>query len=169
MRKGRVSKPRPDLNLLPIREALPILSHWISSKVPSKLIHPHENIPDADLLALAILRHLHKMPYFSRWWPFLQVEVGLCLPSLTQAHLRLKRLLPVLEGLLCEVEILDFAVIDSEPIPVCRFKRAKYCNSPKQVLVLRPKASFTASNCMPGRCPMDALCALHSAPLTSMI
>lgn len=130
MRKGRVSKPRPDLSLLPIRSALPILSAWIEPRVPPKLIHRHEKISDADLLALAILRYLHKVPYFNRWWKMLRQDVGVLLPSLTQAHVRLKRLLPVLEGLLSEVEQLDFAVIDSEPIPICRIKRAKNCKFP---------------------------------------
>ncbi|RJF75345.1 IS982 family transposase [Deinococcus cavernae] len=131
MREGRVSKPRPDLSVIPIREAQPILSAWIRPRIPLKLIHTHEKISDADLLALAILRYLHKMPYFSRWWHFLKVEVRFVLPSLTQAHVRLKRLLPVLETLLNEVESLDFALIDSEPIPVCRFKRAKHCKFPQ--------------------------------------
>lgn len=49
------------------------------------------------------------------------------LPSLTQATVRLQRLLPVVEAACVEVEDLDFAVIDSMPLPVCRSKRASRC------------------------------------------
>lgn len=106
MKKGRVSKPRPDLSSLPIRSALPILSAWIEPRVTPKHMHPHEKIRDADLLALAVLRYLHKVPYFNLWWNMLCQDVGLPLPSLTQAHVRLL----VLEGLLSEVELLDCCI-----------------------------------------------------------
>lgn len=41
--------------------------------------------------------------------------------------MRFKRLLPVIEALSCEIQGLDFAVIDAQPIPVCTFKRAPRC------------------------------------------
>ena len=47
------------------------------------------------------------------------------LPSVEQATIRLKRLTPVIERLTGQPEPLAMAVIDSEPIPVCRYKRAK--------------------------------------------
>lgn len=105
---------RPDLTLLPIPIAIAYLSQWIAPKVPPKIIHAHEKVSAADLLAIAILR----------------VDLRLEWPSLTQAHIRLKRLLPVLEALLHEVECPDFVLIDSEPIPACPYKRAKHCKFP---------------------------------------
>lgn len=61
---------RPDLTLLPLPEAVTLLSRWITPRVPAKLLHPHEKISDGDLLAIALLQKLHKVPYFSRWWRF---------------------------------------------------------------------------------------------------
>ncbi|KEF34502.1 hypothetical protein RDMS_06865 [Deinococcus sp. RL] len=121
---------RPDFSVLPIRQALAILSERIAPRLPAKLIHAHEKVSDADLVALAVLRFVRKVPYFSHWWRLLQLDVGLTLPSESQAHVRLKRLLPVVEQLLNEVEMLDFVLVDSEPIPSCRFKRAKRCKFP---------------------------------------
>lgn len=77
-----------------------------------------------------MLRFVRKVPYFSHWWRLLQLDVGLTLPSESQTHVRLKRLLPCVEALLHEVEVLDFVLVDSEPIPSCRFKRAKRCKFP---------------------------------------
>lgn len=118
---------RPDLTVLPLREAVTNLSRWIAPHVPSKLLHPHEKISDADLLAVAILQKLHKVPYFSRWWRFLKVNYFPQFPSEPQARIRLARLTPVVEQLATEVQYLDFVAVDSEPLPVCTFKRASRC------------------------------------------
>lgn len=121
---------RPDFSVLPIQQALVILSEMIAPRLPAKLIHAHEKVSDADLVALAVLRFVRKVPHFSHWWRLLQLDVGLTLPSESQAHVRLKRLLPCIEALLNEVEQLDFVLVDSEPIPSCRFKRARRCKFP---------------------------------------
>ena len=52
---------RPELTLLPLSSAVPTLSHWIAHHIPPKLLHPHEKISDADLLAVALLQKLHKV------------------------------------------------------------------------------------------------------------
>ena len=118
---------RPDLTLLPLPEAVTRLSHWIAPHVPAKLLHPHEKISDADLLAVAILQKLHKVPYFSRWWQFLKINHFPQFPSEPQARIRLTRLTPIVERLATEVQCLDFVAVDSEPLPVCTFKRAPRC------------------------------------------
>lgn len=120
----------PDLNSMSILEAIPLLAAWIQPYLPPKIIHANEKISDAELIALAILRHVRKVPYFSRWWQFLTTDLKLELPSIPQASIRLKRLTPVVEQLSHKVEELDFAVIDSTPIPVCRYKRAEQCKFP---------------------------------------
>ncbi|AFD28044.1 Transposase, IS4 (plasmid) [Deinococcus gobiensis I-0] len=58
---------RPDLTSLPLTVAIPLLSRWIQPHIPPKLLHAHEKISDADLIGVAILQRLHKVPYFSRW------------------------------------------------------------------------------------------------------
>lgn len=115
---------------MPIVEAMPLLAAWIQPFLPPKIIHANEKVGDAELVALALLRHVRKVPYFSRWWQFLTLDLELFLPSIPQAHTRLKRLTPVVENLSHKVEELDFAVIDSAPIPVCRYKRAEQCKFP---------------------------------------
>lgn len=118
---------RPDLTLLPLTLALTLLSRWVQPHLPPKLIHAHEKISDADLVAVAILQRLHKVPYFSRWWRFLKVNHFPDFPSEVQARVRLARLTPVIESLTHEVQSLDFVAVDSEPLPVCTFKRAPRC------------------------------------------
>ena len=44
--------------------------------------------------------------------------------------MRLKRLTSVIERASLEVELLDFSVIDSAPVSICTFKRAKRCKFP---------------------------------------
>lgn len=112
---------------MPILTALQRLSRWIAPSIPPKLIHANENVSDADLVAVAVLRILHKQPYFSVWWSFMRVNFLPGLPSLTQAVTRLARLVGVVESIAVQVEALSFVVIDSQPLPVCRFKRAKRC------------------------------------------
>ncbi|WP_019009299.1 IS982 family transposase [Deinococcus aquatilis] len=121
---------RPDLTLLPLPTAVTLLSRWITPHIPAKLLHAHEKISDADLLAVALLQKLHKMPYFSRWWRFLKLNHFAQFPSEPQARIRLARLTPVIEQLATEVQRLDFVAVDSEPLPVCTFKRAPRCKFP---------------------------------------
>ena len=125
-----MSTPCPDLSVLPIREALEFLVPWVTPHVPKKLIHPHEKVSDALLISLALLRFVRKIAYFKTWWQLLTCDLQMTLCSVPQASSRLKRLTGVIEQLACEVEHLDFAVIDSAPIPVCRYKRASRCKFP---------------------------------------
>ncbi len=80
---------RSDLTLLPLSTAVRLLSRWIAPSIPPKLLHQHEKILDADLLAVALLQKLHKVPYFSRWWRFLKVNHFMHFPSESQARIRL--------------------------------------------------------------------------------
>ena len=121
---------RPDLTLLPLPTAVTTLSHWAAPYIPAKLLHPHEKISDAELLAVALLQKLHKVPYFSRWWRFLKVNHFPHFPSEPQARIRLARLTPIVEQLATEVQELDFVAVDSEPLPVSTFKRAPRCKFP---------------------------------------
>ncbi|AFZ69758.1 hypothetical protein Deipe_4429 (plasmid) [Deinococcus peraridilitoris DSM 19664] len=118
---------RPDLSLLPLVQAFQQLTRWLTPQMPYKLLHAHEKISDAELIAVALLQRLHKVPYFSRWWGFLKRNHFPHFPSEVQACLRLSRLTPVIEGLATEVEALEFVTVDSEPLPVCTFKRAPRC------------------------------------------
>ena len=118
---------RPDLSLLPLPEAFRLLAQWLMPHMPPKLIHPHEKISDAELVAVAVLQRLHKVPYFNRWWRLVKLNHFPQFPSEVQARVRLKRLTPVIEGVCVEVQALDFVVVDSEPLPVCTFKRAPRC------------------------------------------
>jgi len=118
---------RPDLTLLPLSTAVTMLSRWIMPHIPRKLLHSHEKISDAELLAVALLQKLHKFPYFSRWWGFLKLNHFPHYPSEPQARIRLARLTPVVEQLATEVQFLDFVAVDSQPLPVSTFKRAPRC------------------------------------------
>ncbi|UWX64597.1 IS982 family transposase [Deinococcus rubellus] len=121
---------RPDLSLPPIPSSFQRLTTWLSPQMPEKLIHRHEKISDAQLVAVAVLQHLHKAVYFSRWWAMLKTNFFPWFPSEVQARVRLERLTPVIERVSVEVEQLDFSVIDSAPLPTCLFKRAKRCKFP---------------------------------------
>ena len=118
---------RPDLSLLPVLEALQVLQTWLAPKMPPKIQHQNEKANDAEVVAVAILQRVHRQPYFSCWWAFVKCNFCPQLPSLTQATIRLKRLLPVIETHSVEVEDLDFVLVDSQPLPVCRSKRAARC------------------------------------------
>ena len=122
---------RPDLTLLPVPDAIKQLSIWLEPKMPAKLRHSHEKISDAELVAVALLRAIHKVPYFKSWWNLVKVNHYPHYPSLPQAVIRLTRLTPLIEQLSVQVERLDFVVIDSEPLPMCRFKRAPRCKFPR--------------------------------------
>lgn len=124
---------RPDLTVLPILDAFQQLTAWLTPQMPPKLLHAHEKLSDAGLVAAALLQRLHKQPYFSGWWRFLKLNFFPHFPSEVQARIRLTRLAPVIERLSVEVQILDFAVIDSMPLPVCTFKRAPRCTFPEAV------------------------------------
>ena len=123
--------PHPDYSLMPIRHAAVILATQVQFHLKPKLTHVHEKVSDAMLVALALLRVIHTQPYFKSWWKMLKLNFFPDLPSLEQASIRLKRLTPVIECLTCQPEKLEMAVIDSEPIPICRYKRAKRCKFPK--------------------------------------
>lgn len=118
---------RPDFTLLPLAAALVQLSQWVQPHLPPKLIHAHEKISDADLIAVALLQKLHKVPYFNHWWRFLRINHFPYFPSETQARVRLARLTPVVERLATQVQKLEFVAVDSEALPVCTFKRAPRC------------------------------------------
>lgn len=125
---------RPNLSLLPIPEALQLLTAWLEPQLPPKIKHANEKASDAEIAAVALLQPLHKQLYFSLWWKFVKTNFCPHLPSLTQATIRLTRLVPTLETLSVKVEDLDFAVIDSQPLPVCRSKRASRCTFPEAKL-----------------------------------
>ncbi|CAM3382394.1 Transposase, IS4 [Deinococcus deserti] len=46
---------RPDLTLLRLCVAVTLLSRWIQRHIPPKLIHSHEKMSYADLLAVELL------------------------------------------------------------------------------------------------------------------
>ena len=121
---------RPNFSLLPIHDAFQQLTLWLESQMPNKLLHAHEKISDAQLVAVALLQRIHKAVYFRHWSRFLKLNHSAWFPSETQARLRLARLTPVIERLSVEVQNLDFVVIDSEPLPVSTFKRAPRCKFP---------------------------------------
>ena len=98
--------------------------------MPTKLLHDHEKISDAQLVAVALLQRIHKAVYLRHWWRFLKLNHFAWFPSEVQARLRLARLTPFIEQLSVEVQFLDFVVIDSEPLPVSTFKRAPRCKFP---------------------------------------
>ncbi|CAM3795729.1 Transposase DDE domain-containing protein [Deinococcus frigens] len=118
---------RLDLTLLPLPDAVTVLARWIAPHIPPKLLHPHEKITDAELIAVALLQRLHKVPHFSRWWRLLKLNPFPQFPSEPQARIRLARLTRVVEQLATEVQELDFVAVDSEPLPVSTFKRAPRC------------------------------------------
>ena len=121
---------RPNFILLPIQDAFQQLTRWLEPQMPTKLLHDHEKISDAQLVAVGLLQRVHKVVYFRHWWRFLKVNHFAWFPSEVQARLRLARLTPVIEQLSVEVQKLDFVVIDSEPLPVSTFKRAPRCKFP---------------------------------------
>ena len=118
---------RLKLSVLPILEALRVLQTSLAPKMPSKIRLQNEKASDAEVVAVALLQRVHQQPYFSTWWAFVKRNFCPHLPSLTQATVRLQRLLPVIETLCVEVEDLDFVLVDSQPLPVCRSKRAARC------------------------------------------
>ncbi|MFC5850262.1 transposase, partial [Deinococcus petrolearius] len=118
---------RSDLGLLPLPDAFRHLLAWLSPQIPPTLVHPHEKISDAGLVAVVLLQRLHKAPYFNRWWRLLKLNHFLHFREEGQARVRLDRLLAVIEALSTEVQSLDFGVVDSEPLPVCTSKRAPRC------------------------------------------
>lgn len=89
----------PDFTLLPLATAVTLLSRRIAPHIPATLLHPHEQISDAELLAVILLQKLHKVPYFNRWWRFLKLNHFAHFPSEPQARIRLSRLTPVVEQL----------------------------------------------------------------------
>ncbi|WP_424951549.1 transposase [Deinococcus sp.] len=125
---------RPELSLLPVLEALQVLQVWLIPKMPPRVQHRNEKASDGELVAIAILQRVHRQPYFSGWWALIKRNFCFQLPSLTQATVRLQRLLPVIEMLCVEVFDLDFVLVDSQPLPVCRSKRAARCKVRKATM-----------------------------------
>jgi len=121
---------RPSFNLLPIHDAFRQLTLWLEPQMSTKLLHDHEKISDAQLVAVALPQRIHKAVYFRHWWRFLKLNHFAWFPPEVQARLRLARLTPFIERLSVEVQFLDFVVIDSEPLPVSTFKRAPRCKFP---------------------------------------
>ncbi|GGK41785.1 hypothetical protein GCM10008955_39480 [Deinococcus malanensis] len=74
-------------------------SQWIAPHFPRKLIHLHEKISDAELLAVALLQKLHKVSYFSHWGRFLRLNHFPYFLSKPQARIRLARLTQVVKQL----------------------------------------------------------------------
>jgi len=46
---------RPDFTVLPILDAFQQLTVWLAPQMPLKLLHPHEKLSDAGLVAVALL------------------------------------------------------------------------------------------------------------------
>ena len=89
---GQVSKPCPNLTLLPLVEAVQSLVTLLEPRLPSKLMHPHEKVSDAVLVALEVLCVLHKHPYRSVWFTFVLHNFYPDLPRYTQIYIRLEHL-----------------------------------------------------------------------------
>lgn len=53
--KGTVLMGRPDFTVLPILDAFQQLTVWLAPQMPLKLLHPHEKLSDAGLVAVALL------------------------------------------------------------------------------------------------------------------
>ena len=79
---------RPNFSLLPIHDAFQQLTLWLKPQMPAKLLHDHEKISDAQLVAVALLQRIHKAVYFRHWWRFLKLNHFAWFPSETQARLR---------------------------------------------------------------------------------
>ncbi|ULH18201.1 IS982 family transposase (plasmid) [Deinococcus sp. KNUC1210] len=121
---------RLNLSVQPIHTAFERLTAWLEPQMPAELVHAHEKISDAQLVAAALLQRIHKFVYFRCWWQFLKLNHFAWFPSEVQARIRLVRLTPVIKGLSVEVQILDFVIIDSEPLPISTFKWAPRCKFP---------------------------------------
>lgn len=122
---------RTEFSSQPIHTAFETLTALLEPQMPSKLLHAHEKISDAQPVAAALLQRIHKFVYFRCWWRFLKLNHFAWFPSEVQARIRLARLTPVIEGLSVEVQNLDFVIIDSAPLPVSTFKRAPRCKFPE--------------------------------------
>ena len=112
---GQVSKPCPNLTLLPISEAVQSLVTLLEPRLPDKLMHPHEKVSDAVLVALEVLRVLHKHPYRSVWFTLILLNFYPNLPSYTQIYTRLERLGHLIETWHQAPESVEIAVVDSFP------------------------------------------------------
>ena len=124
---GQVSKPCPNLTVLPLVEAVQTLVVLLEPRLPAKLTHPHEKVSDAVLVALEVLRVLHKHPYRSVWFTLILLNFYPDLPSYTQIYTRLERLGGLIETWHQCPEPTELAIVDSFPLPVCRPKRVHSC------------------------------------------
>ncbi len=141
---------RPDLALLPLSVAVTLLSRCIQPHIPPKLIHSHEKISDADLLAVALLQKLHKVSYFSCWWRFLKLNHFPHSPSDPQAHIRLVRLTPVIEQLATEVQHWTSSSWIRSPCPSRHLSALHGANFLAPDMGSAPLDRFTVSSCLPG-------------------
>ena len=142
---------RPDFSLLPIHDAFQQLTLWLEPQTPVKLLHAHEKISDAQLVAVVLLQRIHKVVYFRHWWRFLKLNHFAWFPSEVQARLRPARLTPFIVRLSVEVQKLDFVVIESEPLPVSTFKCAHAASFQAQHKGSGPLGRCTVSNSTRGR------------------
>lgn len=118
---------RPRHNHTSVQFYISKVKRWLSRKLPARPWWKNQKIGDAELLAIHLARIHFKHPYASLWWRLMQGWLEY-LPSYTQAYVRLKRLLPVLEFLLTpKPRSRRFIIVDSEPIPACRWVRRHRC------------------------------------------
>ena len=134
-----MSKPCPSLTVLPLLEAVQTLVALLEPRMPHKLLHSHEKMSDVVLVALEVLRVLHKHPYRSVWFTLILCNFYPDLPSYTQIYTRLERLEHngtcracsrlghLIETWHQAPDSVQMAVVDSFPLPVCRPKRAHSC------------------------------------------
>lgn len=118
---------RPKQNYTSIQFYLFKVKRWLARRIPARPWWSNQKVGDAELLAIHLARIHFKHPYSSLWWKLMQSWLGY-LPSYPQAYVRLKRLLPILELLLTpKPRSRRFIIVDSEPIPACKWVRRHRC------------------------------------------
>ena len=162
-----MSKPCPNLTLLPLSEAVQSLVTLLKPRLPDKLMHPHEKVSDAVLVALEVLRVLHKHPYRSVWFTLILLNFYPNLPSYTQIYTRLERLGHLIETWHQAPESVEIAVVDSFPLPVCRPKRAHSCKVRFASLGYGTQGVFMASRVTSGLLRRGESCSIDwTQPIT---
>ena len=118
---------RPKGNITSIRYYILVTKRWLSKKLPQRTWWSNQKVGDAELLALHLARLHFKHPYASVWWQLMR-DLFEHLPSYTQAYTRLFKLLPQLQILLQpQPKSRRYVIVDSEPIPACRWVRRHRC------------------------------------------
>jgi hypothetical protein len=118
---------RPQAKNSSMRYYVFVTKRWFSRKLPKRSWWKNQKIGDAELLALHVARMHFRHPYASVWWKLMQ-DFYPHLPSYTQAYTRLFKLLPLLELLLQpKARSRRFVVVDSQPIPACKWQRRNRC------------------------------------------